>query len=172
MVSLVFLLELCLMPSFIHASLPFLINPGCDLPECQLPNHPAVFYAEHYVGDNSIHVFYSSLDELTISVIETKKGHGPNVNYTALFGGNYSGAITFGDTTPANSMSLIVRRLIQFDDKGDTGILNVNDTSARSYSLSKLRPNITAGSTNTTQPTFQLPLEEVSLITSGEKVPV
>jgi len=139
------------------------MNPGCDLPECKTPGHPAIFYANHYVGDDTIHIFYSSLDELTISIIQTKKGYGPHINYTALFNKNYSHSISFGDTTPSNSFSLIIRRLIQFNDRNDTGHLNPNDNSTQSYWLNGLNPNITYRDNNTVQPSFQLPLNDVNI---------
>jgi hypothetical protein len=140
------------------------MNPGCDLPECKTPGQPAIFYANHYVGDDTIHILYSSLDELTISIIQTKKGYGPHINYTALFNKNYSHSISFGDTTPSNSFSLIIRRLIEFNDKDDTGHLNPNDdNSTQSYWLNGLNPNITYRDNNTVQPSFQLPLNDVNI---------
>ncbi|CAF0735873.1 unnamed protein product [Adineta ricciae] len=159
-VVVVFLLTVLTKSS--HCSVPFVINPGCDLPECLLPGYPAIFYAYHYLADVTIHILYSSLDELTISIIQTKKGYGPHLNYTALFSGNYSGAISFADTVPLNSFSLIARRLMQFDDKNDTGILNENDASIQSYWLNDLHTNLTRDNKNVTQPSFQLPLKNIT----------
>jgi hypothetical protein len=139
------------------------MNPGCDLTECKTPGHPAIFYANHYVGDDTIHILYSSFDELTISIIQTKKGYGPHINYTALFNKNYTNSISFGETTPSNSFSLIIRRLIEFNDKDDTGHLNPNDNTTQSYWLHELNPNITLRDNNTVQPSFQLPLNDVNI---------
>ncbi|CAF1015082.1 unnamed protein product [Adineta steineri] len=136
------------------------MNPGCDLPQCKTPDQPAIFYANHYVGDDTIHILYSSLDELTISIIQTKKGYGPHINYTALFNRNYRDSISFGDTTPINSLSLILRRLLRFNDINDTGYLNPNDTTIQSYWLNDLSTNITYRDNNTDQPSFQLLLKE------------
>lgn len=167
-----YLLSLFILISFtktIHTSIPFIMNPGCDLTQCTTPGYPAVFYANHYLGDDTIHILYSSLDELTISIIQTKKGYGPHINYTALFNRNYAGSITFGETTPINSFSLIIRRLIQFNDKDDTGRLIDNDTSTQSYWLKELNTNTTVGGNSTTQPSFQLPLENVTTLFDRRK---
>ncbi|CAF1158275.1 unnamed protein product [Adineta steineri] len=144
----------------IYSSVPFIMNPGCDLPQCKTPGQPAIFYANHYVGDDTIHILYSSLDELTISIIQTKKGYGPHINYTALFNRNYRDSISFGETTPINSLSLILRRLLRFNDINDTGYLNPNDTTIQSYWLNDLSTNITYRDNNTDQPSFQLLLKE------------
>jgi hypothetical protein len=140
------------------------MNPGCDLIECNTPGHPAIFYGNHFVGDDTIHILYSSLDELTISIIQTRKGYGPHINYTALFNHNYPGSISFGDTTPVNSFSLIIRRLMKFNDEHDTGDLNVNQNSIKSYWLKNLSTNITRRDNNTVQPSFQLPLNDVNIL--------
>jgi hypothetical protein len=137
------------------------MNPGCNIKECETPGNPAIFYANHFINDDTIHIIYSSLDELTISIIQTKKGYGPHFNYTALFSRNYPGSISFGDVTPLNSFSLIIRRLIKFNDTDDTGVLNENDNSTEIYWLNGLTTNITYRDNNTNQPSFQLPLDDV-----------
>ncbi|CAF0879835.1 unnamed protein product [Rotaria sordida] len=156
------LLFLICLTKTIHSSIPFIINPGCDLIECQISGYPAIFYANHFVGNNTIHILYSSFDELTISIIQTKKGYGPHINYTALFNRNYSNSILFEDTKPLNSFSLIIRRLIKFNDKDDTGHLNKDDNSIESYWLNGLKTNITRQDNNTNQPSFQLPLDTIN----------
>ena len=158
------ILFLTIFSQTIHSSIPFLMNPGCDLMECKTPGYPAIFYGNHFVGDDTIHILYSSLDELTISVIQTRKGYGPHINYTALFNHNYPGSISFGDTTPVNSFSLIIRRLMKFDDTDDTGDLNENQNSIISYWLKNLKTNITRRDNNTVQPSFQLPLNDVNIL--------
>ncbi|CAF0906118.1 unnamed protein product [Rotaria sp. Silwood1] len=141
-----------------------MINPGCNLIECQNLNYPAIFYANHSIDDNDIiHILYSSFDELTISIIQTKKGYSPYINYTALFNKNYSNSIVFKNTTPLNSFSLIIRRLIKFNDKNDTGHLNKDDNSIESYWLNGLKTtNIIHRDNNTNQPSFQLSLDTMN----------
>src|SRR5438270_136036 len=92
----------------IHSSVIFKMNPGCDLDQCKKSGYPAIFYGNQFVGDDTIHILYSSFDELTISIIQTKKGHGPQINYTALFNKDYTNSISFGDTYPLNIFSLII----------------------------------------------------------------
>ncbi|CAF2439514.1 unnamed protein product [Rotaria sp. Silwood2] len=137
-------------------------NPGCDLAECQTSGYPVIFYGNHSIDDDTIHILYSSFDELTISIIQTKKGYGPRINYTALFNKNYSNAIVFENTTPLNSFSLIIRRLMKFNDKDDTGRLNKDDNSIESYWLNELKTNIARRGNNTNQPSFQLPLDIIN----------
>jgi hypothetical protein len=140
------------------------MNPGCDLIQCRTPGNPAIFYGNHFIGDDTIHILYSSLDELTISVIQTRKGYGPHINYTELFNHNYNGSIGFGDTAQLNSFSLIIRRLMKFNDTNNTGDLNKNQNSIESYWLNGLTTNITRRDNNTVQPSFQLPLDDVNIL--------
>jgi len=139
------------------------MNPNCTLPACNTTDNGTIFYAVQFVGEDAIHILYSSFDELTINIIQTKKGHGPSINYTALYNRNYAGAISFGETTPSNSFSLIIRRLIQFNDTSDSGRLYENNTSVQSYWLNRLKTNMTRQDNNITQPSFQLPLEAVKI---------
>lgn len=145
------------------------MNPGCALTECNTTGNPAIFYGSHFVGDDTIHIFFSSFNELTISIIQTKKGYGPSINYQALFNGTYSGAIQFRDTTPSNIFSLVIRRLIQFNDSSDTGKLNLNDTTIESHWLNKLQTNATHEDANIVQPSFYLPLENVNILFEDKK---
>lgn len=139
------------------------MNPGCKLPQCNTTDSPALFYASQFINDDTIHMLYSSFDQLTINIIQTKKGYGPAINYTSLFNKSYSNAISFGDTKPSNSFSLILRRLIQFNDANDSGRLNQNDTTVKSFWLNNLKPNLTSQDRNTDQPRFQIPLENVCM---------
>lgn len=161
LVSLFFLI---IFTKSIHSSVPFQINPGCNLIECNSTGYPAVFYASQFIGDDTIHILFSSFDELTISVIQTKKGFGPSINYQALFNKSYRNAITFGDTTPSNSFSLVIRRLMQFNDVNDSGKLNLNENSIQTYWLNKLQTNFTRNDNNILQPSFYLPLDAVSIL--------
>ena len=138
------------------------MNPDCNLTECTTPNNPSIFYASQFVGDDTIHILYSSLDELTISIFQTKKGYGPTINYPALFNRSYTNAITFGDVSPTNSFSLIIRRLMRFNDSQDTGRLDENDQTIVSTFLKDLKTNLTQHDQNITQPYFQLPLDDVN----------
>ena len=139
----------------------FDLNPGCSLDQCHLADKPALFYTHQYVSDGSIHIFFSSFDLLTISIIETRRGFLPTVNYSALFNRNYSGAIYFEDTEPMNSISLTLRRLIRFDDENDSGMFNENSTVIESYWLNRCETNRTDGSVNITRPSFLFPLNDV-----------
>ena len=138
------------------------MNPGCYEPRCTTPGNPAIFYASEFLGPDAIHILYSSLDELTISIVQTKKGYGPIFNYTELFQGNYSDAITFGGIIPIDSLTLIIRRLMQFTDKNDTGRINESDTPIQSHWLRNLATNITRYANDTYQPSFVLPLDDVN----------
>jgi hypothetical protein len=140
------------------------MNPGCTLPDCNTTGNPAIFYAHQFVGDNTIHILYSSFDELTISIIQTKKGYQPTIDYLALFNKTYTNAISFGGTAPSNSFSLIIRRLIQFNDSSNSGHLDENDTSIHSYWLNGLQTNLTQQDDNIIQPSFQLPLDTVNIL--------
>ncbi|CAF4150808.1 unnamed protein product, partial [Rotaria sordida] len=104
----------------------------CDLIECQISGYPSIFYGNCFVGDNTIHILYSSFDELTIN------------------------------TKSLNSFSLIIRRLIKYNDKDDTGHLNKDDNSIKSYWLNGLKTNITRQDNNTNQPSFQLLLDTIN----------
>jgi hypothetical protein len=147
----------------IHSSVPFILNPGCQPEQCKNLSHSGIFYGSQSVGEDTIHILYSSFDELTISIIETRQGHVPQINYDALINKNYTDAITFIDTYPLNSFSLILRRLMKFDDPNDTGLINENDTTIQSYWLNQLETNITREDNNNTyQPLFQLPLNDVN----------
>lgn len=160
---IIFSLSLIYFAKTIHSSIPFQLNPGCDLSQCQTSGYPAIYYANHDIDNNTIHILYSSFDILTISIIETKKGNGPHINYTALFNKQYSNAIVFEDTTPLNSMSLIIRRLMKFNDKDDTARLNDHDDLIESYWLNELKTNMTRQDYNTSQPSLELSLNNVSI---------
>ena len=137
------------------------MNPHCSELACNISSKPLIFYGQQFVGENTIHILYSSFGNLTISMIETRRGYDPQINYTALFQGDYSRAITFG-ILPANSLTLIIRRLIKFNDVNDTGRLNEDDPSNHPYSLSNLATNLTRNATNIIQPSFILPLNDVN----------
>lgn len=140
----------------------FEINPDCDLPECSSPGHSALYYGSTDIADDSIHVFYSSFDELTISVFQTKTGHRPIIDYTALFNGTYKNAIQFGDIAPINSMSIIIRRLLIFSDNDDKATLKNDDPTIQSVWLNRLKTNFTERNQTFAQPNFQLLLENIS----------
>ncbi|CAF4464611.1 unnamed protein product, partial [Rotaria socialis] len=163
MIFLPLILCLCFLPNPIYTSVPFILNPGCDLVECQEPNNPALYYANHVIGDDRVHMIYSTLDELTISIFQTVKTCVPIFNYSALFLRNYAGAIQFPDTKPSNSFSLVLRRLIQFDDENDDGFINPKDKTITSYFLNNITAtNVTFRNNNTNQPSFQLPLQSLN----------
>jgi hypothetical protein len=154
----VLLLNSCILS--VHMSIPFVMNPGCNLTECRTAGQPALFYATHSLDEDTLHILYSSFDELTISIIQMKKGHSLRINYAALYNKTYNGSISFGDTTPSNSFSLVLRRLLQFNDQNDTGRLD--DQDVQSYWLNELKTNIIDPTNSTDQPSFYLPLNNVS----------
>ena len=156
-----FILALISSSQSIYSSVPFKANPGCDLFNCTIPDNPAVFYGSQDINTSTIHLFYSSFDELTISTIETKKGHVPRWNYAELFERNYRSGVTFGTISPINSFSLVIRRLMKFTDKDDTGLINGSDTPIHSYWLRNLVTNFTSYDNDTDQPSFVLPLDDV-----------
>ncbi len=165
MISLLIICSLSFLPNIIYSSIPFAINPGCDLPECKEINQTALYYAKQSFGDNIVHLIYSSSDELTITVFELPIGYSPIFNYTELFAKNYSGAIQFNGPKPTDSFTLVLRRLIQFNDKDDNGTMSEYDKTTNSYFLSDLKTNnSTFQSSTTDQPTFQLPLPMVKQI--------
>lgn len=154
-------LALIFLSQSISSSVPFKINPGCDLPNCTMPDNPAVFYGSQDINSSTVHVFFSSFDELTISTVETRKGRVPRWNYAELFQRNYHTGITFGTIPAINSFSLVIRRLMKFTDKNDTGLINGSDTPIQSYWLKNLLTNFTSYDNDTDQPSFVLPLDDV-----------
>ena len=157
----VFVRYILLLSSFIlsvHMSIPFVMNPGCELIQCRTAGQPALFYANHSLDEDTLHILYSSFDELTISIIQMKKGHGLRIDYAALFNKVYNGSISFGDTTPSNSFSLVLRRLLRFNDQNDTGRLGDPDQDIQSYWLNELKTNVIDAKNSTDQPFFYLPL--------------
>ncbi|CAF4701940.1 unnamed protein product [Rotaria sp. Silwood1] len=161
MIFLSIILCLSVFPNIIYTTVPFILNPDCDLPECENPNYPALYYANHIIDNNNkIHIIYSTLDQLTISIFQTGKNYDPTFNYTALFSRNYPGAIQFIDTKPTNSFSLVLRRLMEFDDEPDKANITKCENTTISYYLHNITTNnVTMLNNNTNQPTFQLPLD-------------
>jgi len=148
----------------VYLLVQFEVNPDCSLSECSQANRSALYYGTTDIGDDSIHIFYSSFDELTISLLQTKTGHRPTINYTALFHGSYANAIQFDDISPVNSMSIIIRRLMAYSDSDDTATLKDNDQTIQSIWLSNLTTNFTDRNQTVAQPNFQLPLNNVNSI--------
>jgi hypothetical protein len=167
MISLLIIFSVSFLPILIHSSVPFVINPDCDRQECKefKQGEGALYYANHLVGDNKIHMIYSSFDELTIMIMQTGKSDTVKFNYDAIFSKNYTYAFQFddGDTRPVNSFTFILRRLIEFNDTGDTGMMDENDHTMNSYLLTNLtltNLNFTTNN-NTIQPSFEYQLHEV-----------
>ncbi|CAF2865382.1 unnamed protein product [Rotaria sp. Silwood2] len=159
MIFLSIILCLSLFPNIIYTAIPFILNPDCDLLECEHSNYSALYYANHVVDEDKIHIIYSTFDELTITIFKTGKSYSPIFNYTALFSRNYTGAIQFIDTTPTNSFSLVLRRLMEFDDEPKMADLTKCENTTISYFLHNITAtNMTILNNNTNQPTFQLPL--------------
>lgn len=165
--ALLILVSLSLLPALIGASVSFTINPGCDLPACKEYGHTALFYTEHLLGDDAIHLVYSSFGELTVSVFQTGKNAKPTFNYTALFANDFIGAVQFDGTKPVNSLSIVLRRLIEFVDANDDGMLTDKDNITASHWIGNIDTNnVTFTNTTTEQPRFQLPLDTVRIASS------
>lgn len=143
-------------------SVPFSINPGCNLTECEDPLSSSIFYSKADFVNSSIHVFFSSFDQLTISVAETKPGDSLKINYSEIFTENYSNSIRFVDASPLNVISVVVRRVIEFNDVNDEGKIDPLDNTTFAYSLSNAKANHTSfpGAT-TDKPNFNIPLNGV-----------
>ncbi|CAF0772024.1 unnamed protein product [Adineta ricciae] len=158
LICICFLLQNC-----IYASIPFTMNPGCQLPQCNDFDHTALYYVANSVGDSTIHMIYSSFDELTIGIFETAKGENATINYPRLFAKNYTGAITFDGVKPTNSFFIVLRRIIEFIDIDDDGKLTDNDNITASHWIKDiLTNNVTFVKQPTEQPTFVLPLEMIN----------
>lgn len=156
------LLTFSCLPILTYASISFVLNPNCSLPECEQLGHPALYYAKNDIDNQRIHIFYSTFGELTISIVQTSNETTPTFNYSALFAHNFTGAIQFPDTKPANSFSIVLRRLIFFNDTKDNGTLSPYDNTTISYFLSNITTqNVTLHNNSTQQPAFELPLESV-----------
>jgi hypothetical protein len=162
MISVVIIFSLCFLPNLIDSSIPFVLNPDCDIPECKDFSQGALYYGSHLVGDNKIHMIYSSFDELTIMMMQTGKDEPLIFNYTALASKNYTGAFRFNGTWPVNSLTLIVRRLIEFNDTDDSGMMTETHNTTNSYFLSNLTlTNLTSDNNHTNQPSFEYIIDEV-----------
>jgi C1A family cysteine protease len=167
MISLLIIFSLCFLPNLIHSSVPFVLNPDCNQDECKDFNNTALYYANHLVGDSKIHIIFSSFEELTIMVIQTDKMASAIFNYTTLYNAlstkNYTGALRFNDTNLIDSFTLVIRRLIEFNDTNDSGMMDVNNNTTKSYFLSNLTmTNITFANNNTIQPVFEYQLDQVT----------
>ncbi|CAF0729854.1 unnamed protein product [Didymodactylos carnosus] len=136
----------------------FQLNPGCDLIQCaNSSTGPSLFYSANNVSDHTYHVFYSSFDVLTVSIVETEIGVTPHINWEQMFAGNYTNAIVFQET-PTNSYSIVLRRIMEFDDYKDTG--KISETTLFSYWLNTAdKYNISySGSTSA----FRIPIDEIN----------
>lgn len=158
------LLVVLLCPSAIFAAIQFTLNPNCTLADCEEIGRPAIYYANHFLGNRTIHIVFSSLDQLTINIFDTNNKAVPSFNYAALFAGNYSGAIQFEkDTVLYNSFAIILRRLIQFNDPKDTGRFSTDDPTLITYDLTNIGlANTSNWNASTDKPSFQLSIPSVN----------
>jgi hypothetical protein len=162
MISILIIFSLSFLPNLIHSSITFIPNPGCDTSQCRDANQEAFYYANHTIGDQTDHIIYSSFDELTISMFQMSKTSSPIFSYTGLYAKNYTNAIQYTGAKPTNSFTLVIRRVIEFNDTDDKGVMPgyLDPNTTKSYFLSNLnRSNITLG--NTDQPSFQYRIDEV-----------
>ena len=141
------------------------LTPGCDLLECGQIGLPAIYYGNRSFDNRTVHIIFSSFDQLTISIFDTKTDYVPAFNYSALFKSNYTGAVQFkDDDRPQNSFSIILRRLIQFNDAKGTGKINDEDNTTITYDLKNIGTNNqTSFNTSNDNPVFQFYIPEVNL---------
>jgi hypothetical protein len=162
MISILIIISLSFIPSLIHSAITFVPNPGCDRPQCKDIEQEAFFYANNTIGENTYHMIFSSFDQLTISIFNVSSTSNPTFNYAQLYSKNYTNAIQFDGTKPANSFSFVLRRVIEFNDPDDKGIMpdNLDPNKTKSYFLNELnRSNISLAGTD--QPSFQYRIDEV-----------
>ena len=160
MIAIFILFSLTLLPNGIYSSMNFVRNPGCNDPRCHALNESTLFYANHTIDNTTTHMIYSSFDQLTIMIIKASNSWSPVFNYDALFAGNYTAAMNPIDTSPAYSFVIVLRRLIEFNDSKDSGTMDGNPATTKSYFLTDLnRSNVT--DTPTDQPRFAYYIEEV-----------
>lgn len=160
MMNIFFLFSLfILLPNAIHSSIEFIRNPKCNDARCQEPDQPILFYGNQTVGNKVNHMIYSSFDQLTIIIAQSEPTLSPSLDYTAFFKGDYSEAMLFPNGSAINSFVMVLRRLIEFNDPDDKGVLK-DDFKQKSYYLTDL---IRTNNTNETseQPLFEYMINEV-----------
>lgn len=164
MISILIIFSLLFLPNLIHSSITFTPNPDCNVKQCKDSDQEAFYYANHTIGDKTDHMIFSSFDELSISIFQAAKTSIPTFDYTQLYGEkkNYTDAIKFDGTGPTNSFTLVIRRIIEFNDTNDKGIMPdyLDPNITTSYFLTNLtRNNISLENTN--QPSFQYRIDEL-----------
>lgn len=160
MISILIIFSLLFLP--IHSSITFTPNPSCNTQQCTEGNQAAFYYANHTIGKNTDHLIFSSFDELTICMFQTSKTSSVIFDYTGIYEKNYTNAIQIPDSAAIDSFTLVIRRLIEFNDPDDKGVMpnNLDPNTTKSYFLSNLtRSNITLQTTN--QPSFQYRIDDV-----------
>lgn len=162
MISFLFIFCFCFLPNLIYSNVQFVLNPDCDIPSCREYSNGALYYGNHILGDKKIHLIYSSHYELTIIILQTSKDASPIFNYTAIAERNFTGAFRFEETGATNSFTMIIRRLIEFNDPDDTGKMNDNQASLNTYVLSNYSMSpLTSKDNVTEQPSFQYLFHQV-----------
>lgn len=160
MITIYIFFFLTLFPHVIDSSMNFIRNPGCNDTRCHALDQPTLFYTNHTDGDRTNHLIYSSFDQLTIMIIQASNSWSPVFNYDALFAGNYTAALNPIETSPVYSFVIVLRRLIEFNDPNDSGMMDGNLNTTKSYFLTGLtRGNVTDDETQ--QPSLQYYIEEV-----------
>ena len=158
MMIILFLFSLMFLPNAIHSSVSFIRNPNCNDTRCQPPLQPALFYGKQIVSGKVNHMIYSSFDQLTIIIAQSDATVSPTFDYNAFFEGNYNETMLFPEGSSINSFVIVLRRLIEFKDSGDKGVMN-DDSEQKSYYLTDLiRNNVTDDSE---QPKFEYNINEV-----------
>jgi hypothetical protein len=151
---------LLLLPTICFAQVSFILNPGCSLTQCQQQGQPALYYGFQQFDNATVHIIYSSFDQLTISMFSTQRGETPTFNYTSLFARDYINGIRLDNMTVSNSFSVVLRRLLEFDDDSDSGRMdNTVNTTLAYRPIDMTRPTVEV---HAAQPDFTLPIDQVS----------
>jgi hypothetical protein len=161
MISFLIIISLSFLPNLIDSTVPFVLNPACNISQCNQTGQSALYYANQLIGDKKIHMIYSSFDELTLMIMQTGKNDSPIFNYDATYSKNYSNSFQFDGTKPVNSLTLILRRLIEFNDTNQSSQMDGKDNTMISYYLNNATLSNATLDKNTNQPSFEYRLDKV-----------
>lgn len=147
--------------SLTSASISFKLNPDCKHELCNSTDTKDIYYGETVVNDRKNHMIFSSFNDFTISIFQTNASSNIQLNYDALFAEDYEKAINVTDGSILNSLSIVIPRLIEFNDVNNDANMNNDLSSTISYYLTDLiYDNVTA--TDTDKPTFRFELQNVT----------
>lgn len=145
--------------SLTTASISFKLNPDCQV--CNSTSTKNIYYGQTVLNDRKNHIIFSSFDDFTISIFQTNSSSNIQFNYDALFAREYEKAIHVTDGSRIfNSLSIVIPRLIEFNDAKNTANMDDDSSTIVSYYLKDLiADNVT--DTDTEKPTFRFELLNV-----------